>query len=100
MTTIELLQQQKAALDFKIAEAIRLEQARQRAHDLQLMKEREAEIIKGTEEIQALMKKYKLTQKDIFNEGKPRSPVPLPDAAGTGDAPRKKTLQEMRQFFN
>jgi hypothetical protein len=47
MTTLELLRQQKAALDIQIAETVRLEQAHQRALELQRMKEREAEIIKG-----------------------------------------------------
>lgn len=100
MTDLELLRQQKLALDSQIAEAVRLDQARKKALELQAMREREAEIIKGTAEIQALMKKYKLTKNDVFDEGKPRPTVTQTYTTPSSASPKKKTLEEMRQFYN
>lgn len=97
MTTLETLRQQKAALDSQIAEELRNQLARKKALELKMLKEREAEIVKGTAEIKALMKKYGLSKDDVFNERR----TTLAGASNNllGSVSVAKTLEEMRQFY-
>ncbi len=96
MTTLDALRQQKAALDSQIAEALRIQLAQKKALELKMLKEREAEIIRGTAEIKALMKRYHLSKDDVFNERRPASVT----GSLLGSVSMTKTLEEMRQFYN
>ena len=97
MTTLQLLQQQKAALDAQIAAALKEQIAREKALELQRIKQREDEIAKGTAEIKALMTKYKLSKDDLFGDGRVR--LVSTNKGLIGSAKMVKTLEEMRQFY-
>ncbi len=90
MSSLKLLQQQKADLDLKIAQT--METAKKISLELEQAQIRQAEIDIGTAQIKALMDKYNLSQEDLF-----------PSNASKVSAlqyKESKTLAEMRQYFN
>lgn len=90
MPSLKSLQQQKAELDFKIAQS--LEIARKIALELEQAQVRQEEIDTGTAQIRALMEKYNLSQEDLFpGTASKVTPIGLRES---------KTLAEMRQYFN
>lgn len=64
MSSLQQLQQQKADLDLKIAKS--LEISKKIAHELEQAQIRQKEIDAGTTQVKALMKKYNLSQEDLF----------------------------------
>jgi antitoxin component HigA of HigAB toxin-antitoxin module len=64
MSSLQRLQQQKADLDLKIAQS--LEISKKIALELEQAQIRQKEIDAGTTQIKALMKKYNLSQEDLF----------------------------------
>lgn len=92
MSTIKKLQQQKADLDLKIAQA--LETAKRITAELEDARLRQLEIDTGTSQIRALMEKYHLSKEDLFpGSGSPEKVTHM-------RLVESKTLSEMRQFFN
>ena len=91
MATFQQLQQQKAELDFKIAQS--LDAAKKMAAELEQARVRHEEIETGTAQIMALMDKYNLSKEDLF---------PSPSSSKVANLPLResKTLAEMRQYFN
>jgi len=90
MSSLKLLQQQKADLDLKIAQS--LETAKKIALELEEAQIRQKEIDTGTTEIMALMDKYNLSQEDLFPVASSKvTQLPLKES---------KTLSDMRQYFN
>jgi hypothetical protein len=90
MTSLEQLEQQKAALDLKISQS--LEIAKKMTLDLEQARLRQQAMDRGAAEIKAVMEKYNLTQDDIFPSAQNKSM-----AAHKTEA---KTLAEMRTYFN
>jgi len=90
MSSLKLLEQQKAELDLKIA--LSLEMLKKMDKDLEQARLRQEAVDRGTAEIKAVMEKYNLTQEDIF-----------PTSVSKVTAIKHKesqTLAEMRQYFN
>lgn len=90
MPSLKQLEQQKAELDFKIAQS--LEVLKKMDLDLDQARLRQEAIEQGTAQIMAVMEKYSLTPEDVF-----------PDSVSkiAADKPKEsQTLAEMRPYFN
>lgn len=90
MPSLKQLEQQKAELDFKIVQS--LEVLKRMDIELEQARLRQEAIDQGTAQIMAVMKKFNLTQEDVF----PRNPA----KDSTIKHKESKTLAEMRQYFN
>ncbi len=90
MASLKQLEQQKAELDFKITQS--LETLKKMDIDLEQARMRQDAVEQGTAQIMAVMKKYNLTQEDIF-------PGSISKVAAVKPK-ESQTLSEIRQYFN
>ena len=90
MSSLKLLEQQKAELDLKISQS--LEIAKKMSLELEQARVRQQAIDRGAAEIKSVMEKYNLSQEDIFPGA--------PSKAMAANKVESKTLAEMRQYFN
>lgn len=97
MSSVQLLIDQKAALENEIARAIKVAEEKKRLLDEQIAKQRAAEIAQGRAEIQAIMKKYNLSHDEAFG-----SAPPAAKKSATPATPGKRGsyLSEIRQYYN
>lgn len=91
MSAVQHLQEQKAALEMEIAMAVKAAEARRKALEAQIAKERAAEVEEGKAEIQKLMARYHLTPKEVFGV----SVIPAKKSANA----KTGYLAEIRQFY-
>lgn len=100
MSSLQLLRDQKAALEEEIARAIKAANEKKMALEAQIEKERIQEILLGRAEFQKVLKKYNLTIEEALST---TAPVVTKDASsGTGGVPVKGTsyLSEIRTYYN
>ena len=94
MTSLKQLEQEKAALELKIAQSI--EAAKKVDEDLDKARIRYEAIKKGKQEIQDVLDKYGLLKEDVFPspgiKTSNKQPLNLFDRQG-------QTLKEMRDYF-
>ena len=65
MNTVQSLQEQKAALEREIAEAVKQANERKKALEIEISREREAEIKRGAQEVRKIMQSYNLSQQEL-----------------------------------
>lgn len=94
MTTLQILRDQKAALENEIAKTLKSAEERKRSLEAQIEKERAEEIAQGRAEIQRLMKKYSLTPADVFGPG-----APVSKKSGVPDK-SSSYLSEIRKYYS
>ena len=91
MPNVQTLKEQKAALEMEIALAVKAAEAKKKALDEQIARERATEIEHGKIEIQKVMEKYHLTPELVFG---------VSAMAGKKNADAKPGyLAEIRQFY-
>lgn len=66
MNSVQSLMEKKAALEKELAETVKQAEAQKRNLEIQIERERHAEIIKGTQEVQKLMQIYNLSRQDLL----------------------------------
>jgi len=88
MPTLKQLEQEKAALDLKIAQSI--EAAKKMDAELEKARLKQEAIDKSALEIQTVLKKYNLRMEDVF---------PAPSNVIKMQKKEGQSLREMRQFF-
>lgn len=93
MTTLQILRDQKAALETEIAQTLKAAEERKRALEAQIEKQRAEEIALGRAEVQRLMKKYNLSPADVFG------PESSTKKYGSG-AKNSSYLSEIRQYYS
>ncbi len=96
MTSLQLLREQKAALEDEIARAIKAANEKKLALEAEIEKQRVQEILLGRAEIQKILKKYNLTMEEALSTAMPVV------AKGTAGVPVKGTsyLSEIRTYYN
>jgi DNA-binding protein H-NS len=94
MNSAQTLKEQLAALESETANAIKAAKEKMLALDAQIEKQRIQEILQGRTEVQAVMKKYNLTENDILSTA--------PPVIAKEGVPTKSTsyLGEIRAHFN
>lgn len=95
MTSVQLLIDQKAALEQEIARAVKLAEEKKKLLEEQIAKQRAEEIVQGRAEIKRIMQKYDLSPEEAF--GPP--PTVHPTNTGKG-AKRGSYLSEIRQYYS
>lgn len=100
MSSLQLLRDQKAALEEEIARAIKAANEKKMALEAQIEKERIQEILLGRAEIQKVLKKYNLSIEEALSTTAPV--VAKGGSSGTGGVPVKGTsyLSEIRTYYN
>jgi uncharacterized protein YwgA len=89
MPSLKQLEQDKAALDLKIAQSI--EAAKRMDAELEKARKKQEAIDKSSLEIQSVLQKYSLRMEDVF---------PTPPANTKLHKKEGQSLREIRQFFN
>jgi hypothetical protein len=94
MNSAQTLKEQLAALESDTANAIKAAKEKMLALDAQIEKQRIQEILQGRTEVQAVMKKYNLTENDVLSTA--------PPVIAKEGVPTKSTsyLGEIRAHFN
>ncbi len=92
MPSLQVLIDQKAALEDEVAKTLKAAQEKKRALEIQIQKERAEEIVRGRAEIERLMQKYSLSVADVFGSGT------LLKSAQAKDKPGY--LSEIREYYN
>lgn len=92
MSSVQLLIEQKAALENEIARAIKAAEEKKKSLDDQIAKQRAQEISQGRAEIRALLAKYNLSPEEALGA----EPAVTPAA----DNKRGSYLSEIRQYYN
>lgn len=95
MSSVQVLIDQKAALENEIARTIKLAEEKKKLLEEQIATQRAEEIAQGRAEIERVMKKYNLSSNEAFG--------PMPTAAkkpGGSVTPRGSYLSEIRQYYS
>jgi len=95
--TLQELQEQKAALELQIAQTIRQGAIQQKALDLKLEEQRKVESAEAILEIKALIKQYRLSKYDIFEDLKPEPIVKRLIPKFSSKDSKKTSLSDMRK---
>ena len=94
MSSVQLLIEQKAALENEIARAIKAAEEKKKNLDEQIAKQRAEEIARGRAEIRALLAKYNLSPEEALGAEPAVTKKPA-----TGNK-RGSYLSEIRQYYN
>ena len=99
MNSLQLLREQKAALEEEIARAVREANEKKRALEAQIEKQRIQEILQGRAEVQKILIKYNLTIEEAISTA---PPVVTKEGKVSGGVPVKGTsyLSEIRTYYN
>lgn len=100
MPTLKELQEQKAALDSQLADAMRQAKIQQIALDLKMEEQRKAERGEALLEIKSLMSRYNLTRFDIFEDLKPEPKAKSLRAKSGTDKSTIVSISDMRRSIN
>lgn len=93
MNTVQSLQEQKATLEKEIAEALKQANERKKALELQIIRERDMEIKRGTQEVRKIMQTYNLSRQDLMSGLADPQPGKAKDDGVGG------MLSEIRRFY-
>ncbi len=98
--TLKELQEQKAALDLQIAQAVKQAAIQKKALELKLEEQRKVESVQAILEIKTLIRQYQLSKFDIFEDLKPE-PVSKPSIMKfNSKAAAKSSLSDMRTSYS
>ena len=99
MNSLQLLREQKAALEEEIARAVKAANEKKMALEAQIEKQRIQEILHGRAEVQKILIKYNLTIEEAISTA---APVVTKEGKVTGGVPVKGTsyLSEIRTYYN
>lgn len=91
MSAIQQLQAQRDQIDAEIAEALKAAQAKKKALEEAIARQRAQDIAKGTAEIKAIMTQYQLSLEDVFGQDLPEKHKTKPKGSSY--------LAEIRQLY-
>lgn len=96
MTSVESLIEKKALLEKELAETLKQAQAKKRELEMQIERERRAQIQAGVQEVRKIVQTYNLTQQDL---------LAVLDAQAAHRAARSADgegglLSEIRRYYN
>ena len=99
MNSLQLLREQKAALEEEIARAVKEANEKKMALEAQIEKQRIQEILFGRAEVQKILIKYNLTIEEAISTA---PPVVTKEGKVSGGVPVKGTsyLSEIRTYYN
>jgi hypothetical protein len=99
MNSLQLLREQKAALEEEIARTIKAANEKKLALEAQIEKQRIQEILQGRAEIQKILAKYNLTMEEAISTAPPV--VGKQGKDGSGGVPVKGSsyLSEIRTYY-
>lgn len=98
--TLRELQEQKAALDLQIAQAVRQATIQKKALELKLEEQRKVESVQAILEIKTLIRQYQLSKYDIFEDLKPEPIAKSSVLKFNNKATAKSSLSDMRTSYN
>lgn len=93
MSSVQLLIDQKAALEIEIARAVKAAEEKKKALEAEIAKRRADEIAQGKAEIAKLMQQYNLRPEEVFG------PAAASAKAGGVAGKRSGYLSEIRQYY-
>jgi hypothetical protein len=94
MSSLQVLIDQKAALESEIARTLKDAEDRKKALEVQIAKQRADEITQGRAEINRVMQKYNLSPEEALGIAK------APQQKKVGAGKRSGYLSEIRQYYS
>jgi len=94
MSSLQVLIDQKAALENEIARTLKLAEEKKKLLEEQIAKQRAEEITQGRAEIARIMQKYNLSADEVFG------PPPNGQRKSGEGAKRGSYLAEIRQYYS